>query len=62
VTPYQFIRTLDDLLKYLDNQEIIIGRELTKKFEEIYRGKIKDALNYFMKKKILGEFVICVKN
>jgi 16S rRNA (cytidine1402-2'-O)-methyltransferase len=35
----------------------VIGRELTKKFETIYRGKIKDIIN---KIKPRGEFVIAI--
>lgn len=62
VTPYQFIKTLNDLNNNLGNRNIVVGRELTKKFEEIFRGDIKKAIDYFSSKKILGEFVICINN
>jgi 16S rRNA (cytidine1402-2'-O)-methyltransferase len=41
---------------------VIIGRELTKMFEEIIRGNVEEVLGYFEKNpgKIKGEFVIIV--
>lgn len=41
---------------------IILGRELTKMFEEIVRGNVEEVLKYFEKNKgkIKGEFVIVV--
>lgn len=37
---------------------IILGRELTKKFEEIVRGTAKEVYEHFREKKIQGEFVV----
>jgi len=37
------------------DRDIIVGRELTKKFEEIYRGKISEMLEQITEK---GEFVV----
>lgn len=52
------------LLQALDENEanIILGRELTKMYEEIIRGNIKDILTYFKNhpEKTKGEFVIIV--
>lgn len=41
---------------------LIVGRELTKMFEEIVRGNVQEVLNYFEnnQSKIKGEFVIIV--
>jgi 16S rRNA (cytidine1402-2'-O)-methyltransferase len=41
---------------------VIIGRELTKMFEEIIRGSVEEVLGYFEKNpdKVKGEFVIIV--
>jgi 16S rRNA (cytidine1402-2'-O)-methyltransferase len=50
-----------ELLKTLNAEKnVIIGRELTKMFEEIIRGNIENVLDYFKKNpgKIKGEFVI----
>jgi len=61
-SPYRLIKNLE-LLKSLNQDEnIIIGREMTKMFEEIIRGKTEEVLKYFenKKEKIKGEFVIIV--
>ena len=42
----------------LGDIEIVVARELTKKFEEVLRKKVSDMISYFTGKKILGEFVV----
>jgi len=57
---HRVIKNLE-LLNSLDpGKNIILGRELTKMFEEIIRGKSLDVLKYFEenKSKIKGEFII----
>lgn len=59
-SPHRIIKNLE-LLSSLTDKKIIIGRELTKMFEEIFRGNIKEALIYFKNKdKLRGEFVIII--
>ncbi len=54
-------KCLLDLERALDpNQEIMIGRELTKKFETIYRGNIQ-AIKATMKEE-KGEFVVVIQS
>ena len=62
VSPYQVVRTFNDLNEKLGNKQVVVCRELTKKFEEIYRGKLSEAHAYFTNKNPKGEFVICIKN
>jgi len=57
---HKILKTLEDL-KGLSG-EIVIGRELTKKFETIYRGKVEEVLKEVKSFPIKGEFVIIVKN
>lgn len=57
---FRIKKTLGELLKNLGNKNVIIGRELTKKFEEIYRGKLREITSNSIKEK--GEFVIVVQN
>ncbi len=47
----------------INNYELIIGRELTKIYEEIIRGNILEIKEYFQnnKDKIRGEFVIIIR-
>ncbi len=61
-SPHRVIKNLT-LLKTLEvNKNIILGREMTKIFEEIIRGKVEDVLAYFDKHpdKIKGEIVIVI--
>lgn len=51
-SPYRIEKTL----KELGDREVVIGRELTKKFETIYRGIASE-----IKIKTKGEFVIVIK-
>ncbi|KKR76464.1 MAG: Ribosomal RNA small subunit methyltransferase I, partial [Candidatus Levybacteria bacterium GW2011_GWA2_40_8] len=44
------------ILETLGDIEIVLCRELTKLHEEIWRGKVSEALEYFKNPK--GEFVI----
>lgn len=54
-SPYRIIKTLNNLREYLGDREVVVCRELTKKFEETYRGKISEVLPQIKPK---GEFVI----
>jgi Predicted methyltransferases len=45
-------------MKFLGNRNIAIGREMTKKFEEIITGRIIDIAQKIVPKKLKGEIVI----
>lgn len=54
-------RTLSDLLGiFWPNQPVVIGRELTKKFEEFVRGTLGEVTDGSIKYEKKGEFVICI--
>ena len=57
-SPHRLLKTLAVIRESLGDIPIVIARELTKKFEEVYRGRAGEALAHFSSKKILGEFVI----
>ncbi|MDO8524481.1 MAG: ribosomal RNA small subunit methyltransferase I [bacterium] len=69
-SPYRILKTLNELwgtvpLKNeggLSPQElqVVVGRELTKKFETIYRGSITEIIEAIKKSPIKGEFVVVV--
>lgn len=59
-SPHRVIKNLELLKNLAPNKNIILGRELTKMFEEIIRGNAREILNYFKDnpEKIKGEFTI----
>ncbi len=57
-SPYRILKTLKELRDIDTELNLVVGRELTKKFETIYRGKIDEVINKIQKDKIKGEFVI----
>lgn len=59
-SPHRLIKNLE-LLKSINlDKKIILGREITKMFEEIVRGSVSEVLLYFQENsgKIKGEFTI----
>ena len=56
--PHRIIRTLNMMLDVFGNRNISISREISKKFETVYRGKISDVIDIIPEK---GEFVIIVE-
>ena len=61
-SPHRIVKILAELEKYLGNIEIVVGRELTKKFEEIIRGSIRDVIKRVGSKNQKGEFVVVLNN
>ncbi len=57
-SPHRLLKTLEAIEAVLGDIEIVIARELTKKFEEVVRGRAGKIIEYFSAKKVLGEFVI----
>lgn len=43
--PHRILETLNDIYEILGNRKIVLGRELTKKFEEYVRGNVLDLIN-----------------
>ncbi|MFA6193378.1 MAG: 16S rRNA (cytidine(1402)-2'-O)-methyltransferase [Parcubacteria group bacterium] len=59
---HRFLKNLELLEKMKPDAKLIVGRELTKMFEEIRQGKIGEIRKHFEGKegKVKGEFVIIV--
>ncbi len=55
---HRILATLEDIRDVWQDPEICVARELTKKFEEIKRGRASVILEYYQSHKVLGEFVI----
>lgn len=61
-SPHRVLKNLELLASFASGKRVIIGRELTKLFEEMVRGTIEEALTYFSEhpEKVKGEFVVIV--
>ncbi len=61
-SPHRILATLTDLKTVFgDQRKITIARELTKLYEEFWRGNLEDAVNLYQNKtQILGEFTLIV--
>ena len=57
---YRIKKLIEELNEYMPQREIAVCRELTKKFEEVWRGYPKDLLNNFDAKISKGEFVVII--
>lgn len=57
-SPHRLLKTLEDLKKEMPERRIFLAKELTKKFEKTFRGKIKDIYEILKKEKIKGEWVL----
>ncbi len=59
--PHRIVKSLYDFSNIFgSDRRISISREMTKLYQETYRGSINDAINYFENKSVKGEFVICI--
>ena len=59
-SPYRLEKTLNQILDLLGNRTVVIGRELTKLYEEIIRGNLREVIEHFSKTKVKGEIVIMI--
>ena len=60
-SPYRVVKTLKEFLEYLgEDRQVSLSREISKIYEETFRGSIVEAVKYFSNNKIKGEFVICI--
>ncbi len=59
--PHRILKSLYDFSHIFgSDRKISVSREMTKLYQETYRGSINDAINYFENKPLKGEFVICI--
>ncbi len=58
--PYRIVKTLKDLKRVVPERELVVGRELTKKFERVYRGFVDEILKKLQDENIKGEFTVII--
>lgn len=56
--PHRIKKTMEEILETFGDRQVSLSREISKKFESIYRGNISDLLSTL--NNIKGEFVIVV--
>jgi len=59
-SPHRLLRTLRDILAVLGDRDVVVARELTKKFEEVLRGKTSELISRISTRPLKGEFVIVI--
>ncbi len=59
-SPYRVEKLLAELMEICPEREIVLARELTKKFEEFLRGAPAELLAEFQRRSRKGEFVVLI--
>jgi 16S rRNA (cytidine1402-2'-O)-methyltransferase len=58
-SPHRLLKALNDIRDELGDRRIAVCRELTKIYEEIFRGTVSEAIAYFLKPR--GEFTLVIE-
>ena len=59
-SPYRIEKLLTELAEVFPERQVVLARELTKKFEEFLRGTPAELLEIARKRSLKGEFVVMV--
>ena len=59
-SPFRIEKLLGELVEVFPEREVVLARELTKKFEEFLRGQPAELLALAQKRPLKGEFVVLV--
>lgn len=60
-SPYRIVESLEDIFSILGDRRVCIAREMTKMFEEYWRGKVSGAVKHFKSQPARGEFTLVVE-
>jgi len=59
-SPHRLAKTVDDILHVLGNRPLAVARELTKKFEEVWRGEALSFRRLCLHRPPRGEYVLVI--
>ena len=59
-SPHRICRLLEDVFEVMGDRDIVIARELTKRYEETFRGSTSQALEKFRSSEPRGEFTVVI--
>jgi 16S rRNA (cytidine1402-2'-O)-methyltransferase len=60
-SPHRIVESLEDIFSILGDRRICVAREMTKMFEEYWRGKVSGAVKYFKSQPARGEFTLVLE-
>lgn len=60
-SPHRIVDSLEDILSVLGDRRICVAREMTKLFEEFWRGPVSGAIEHFKSKEPRGEFTLVIE-
>jgi len=60
-SPHRIVESLEDIRAILGDRKICVAREMTKLFEEYWRGKVSGAVEYFKSQPARGEFTLVLE-
>lgn len=60
-SPHRILEALEDLLVALGDRRICVAREMTKLFEEYWRGTIGGAVEHYKSQPARGEFTLVIE-
>ncbi len=62
-SPHRLLKTLQMMIPHFgSDRKIAISRELTKLFEENFKGTVEEAITHFSAKEVKGEIVVVVNS
>jgi 16S rRNA (cytidine1402-2'-O)-methyltransferase len=59
-SPHRIVDSLEDILATLGDRQICVAREMTKMYEEYWRGPLSGAIEHFKSKDPRGEFTLVI--
>ena len=57
--PHRLLKSLEDIKLILEDRNIAVCREMTKKYEEIFRGTVSESIQHFSQPR--GEFTLVIE-
>ena len=60
-SPHRIVEALENLLAVLGDRRICVAREMTKLYEEYWRGMLNGAVEYFKSQPARGEFTLVIE-
>lgn len=59
-SPHRLLKTLQTAYEVLGDRLVVVGRELTKQYEEVFRGRLSEAIAHWQAKAPKGEFTLVI--